>query len=138
MDTIATVRRRRNRADHGPETPAPDQLLLDMVNGLRDLDDRVGSLEHRFDSLGDSVSGSDEDALMELRLHAARLSAELSRVTVELRGRIAQLGTQTGLTFDDGPVTPPLTGDEAFEDLTADSPARAPGSRRTSGWQPAS
>jgi hypothetical protein len=62
----------------------------------------------------------------------------LSRVTVELRGRIAQLGTQTGLTFDDGPVTPPLTGDEAFEDLTADSPARAPGSRRTSGWQPAS
>ena len=52
--------------------------------------------------------------------------------------RIAQLGTQTGLTFDDGPVTPPLTGDEAFEDLTADSPARAPGSRRTSGWQPAS
>ena len=69
MDTIATVRRRRNRADHGPETPAPDQLLLDMVNGLRDLDDRVGSLEHRFDSLGDSVSGTDENALGVCRRH---------------------------------------------------------------------
>ena len=30
-----------------------------------------------------------------------------------------------------------LVGDEAFEDLTVDSPARAPDRRHTSGWQPA-
>ncbi len=112
-------------------------MLLDLVNGMRDLEDRVGALEHRFDSLGENAASADEDAVMELRLHAARLSAELSRVTVELRGRIAELGNQAGLTFEEEPVTPVLDDDEAFEDLSADSPARAPEPRRTSGWQPA-
>tara|TARA_B100002003_G_scaffold246434_1_gene276061 strand:- start:11980 stop:12369 length:390 start_codon:yes stop_codon:yes gene_type:complete len=118
--------------------PGPDQTLLDLVNGLRDIEDRVSVLENRFDSLGEHATGSDDDAVMELRLHAARLSAELSRVTVELRGRIAELGNQAGLTFEDEPSTPALADDEAFEDLSADSPARAPASQRTSGWQPAS
>jgi|TARA_B100000959_G_scaffold287303_1_gene370937 hypothetical protein len=112
-------------------------MLLDLVNGLRDVEDRVSTLENRFDSLGEHATSGDDDAVMELRLHAARLSAELSRVTVELRGRIAELGNQAGLTFEDDPSTPSLADDEAFEDLSADSPARAPGSRRTSGWQPA-
>ena len=113
-------------------------MLLDLVNGLRDVEDRLSALENRFDSLDEHATNSDDDAVMELRLHAARLSAELSRVTVELRGRIAELGNQAGLTFEDEPPTPALADDEAFEDLSADSPARAPASQRTSGWQPAS
>ncbi|MBC8195734.1 MAG: hypothetical protein ISR43_01755 [Acidimicrobiia bacterium] len=128
------MRKKRDKTTSGP---GADQTLLDLVNGMRDLEDRVSALESRFDSLGDSAIGSDEDAVMELRLHAARLSAELSRVTVELRGRIAELGNQAGLTFDDEPATPALADDEVFEDLSADSPVRAPASNRTSGWQPA-
>ncbi|MDP6696675.1 MAG: hypothetical protein QF558_02810 [Acidimicrobiales bacterium] len=128
------MRPRRKRLSNDP---GPDQTLLDIVNGLRNLEDRVSIIENRFNSLGEHAAGSDDDAVMELRLHAARLSAELSRVTVELRGRIAELGNQAGLTFEDEPTTPALADDEAFEDLSADSPARAPGSQRTSGWQPA-
>ena len=81
-------------------------------------------------------SDLDEDSLMETRLHVARLSAELSRLTVELRGKIVELSNQTGVVFDDDTSSPELAGDESFEDLTADSPARAPTVSRSSGWQP--
>ncbi|MDP7599588.1 MAG: hypothetical protein QGH55_07365, partial [Acidimicrobiales bacterium] len=76
------MRPRRKRLSNDP---GPDQMLLDLVNGLRDVEDRLSALENRFDSLGEHATGSDDNAVMELRLHAARLSAELSRVTVELR-----------------------------------------------------
>ena len=66
-------------------------VLLDLVNGLRELDERVAALERRFDALGESASSDDEDAVMELRLHVARLSAELTRATVELQGQIAEI-----------------------------------------------
>jgi len=116
--------------------PATDQTLLDLVNGLRDLSERVASLEHRFDALGTAAADPDGGDVMDLRLGLARLSAELSRVTVELNARIAG--------ESDEPVAPSLSGDETFADLSADSPARARGTttgravtRRTSGWQPA-
>ena len=87
---------------------------------------------------------------MDLRLQVARLSAELSRVTVELNARIAEVAHSAGVALSDEAVAPiptsDLAGDESFIDLTADSPARArtgsdptPGAdspRRASGWQP--
>ncbi len=127
-------RMRRGSPQRRDDTAEPDQLLLDLVNGLRELDERVAALERRFDALGESASSDDEDAVMELRLHVARLSAELTRATVELQGQLAELAGRSG---DDLPESPELVGDEAFEDLTVDSPARAPDRRRTSGWQPA-
>jgi hypothetical protein len=125
---------RRGSPQRRDDTAEPDQLLLDLVNGLRELDERVAALERRFDALGESASSDDEDAVMELRLHVARLSAELTRATVELQGQFAELAGRSG---DDLPESPELVGDEAFEDLTVDSPARAPDRRHTSGWQPA-
>ena len=127
-------RMRRGSPQRRDDTAEPDQLLLDLVNGLRELDERVATLERRFDALGESASSDDEDAVMELRLHVARLSAELTRATVELQGQLAELAGRSG---DDLPESPELVGDEAFEDLTVDSPARAPDRRHTSGWQPA-
>jgi len=117
--------------------PSTDQTLLDLVNGLRDVTERVATLEHRFDALGTAAADPDGDDVMDLRLGLARLSAEVSRVTVELNAGIAG--------ESDGPVTPSLAGDETFADLSADSPARARGTTttsgsttpRTSGWQPA-
>jgi len=143
--------RRSNRVSAHSETSAPEQTLLDLVNGLRDLTDRVDTVERRFDSVGDTPAGDDNtDEVMDLRLQVARLSAELSRVAVELNARIAEVAGSTGITPSEDTIspipTPDLAGDESFGDLTADSPARArsgapagssPGSgRRTSGWQP--
>ena len=110
-------------------------MLLDLVNGLRGVEERVEALERRFEALG-TATEPDEDSLMEIRLHVARLSAELSRLTVELRGKIVELGNRTGVVFDNDASSPELAGDESFEDLTVDSPARAPTVRRSSGWQP--
>ena len=112
-----------------------DQTLLDLVNGIRDLEERIEELERRFDALG-TAAEPHEDLLMETQLHVARLSAEVSRLTVELRGNIAELSSRTGMVFDDKATSPELAGDESFEDLSADSPARAPTPHRSSGWQP--
>ena len=119
----------------GASGSGDDQMLLDLVNGLRGVEERVEALERRFEALG-TATEPDEDSLMEIRLHVARLSAELSRLTVELRGKIVELGNRTGVVFDDDASSPELAGDESFEDLTVDSPARAPTVRRSSGWQP--
>lgn len=119
----------------GASESGDDQMLLDLVNGLRGVEERVEALERRFGALG-TAPEPDEDSLMETRLHVARLSAELSRLTVELRGKIVELSNQTGVVFDNDASSPELAGDESFEDLTADSPARAPTVSRSSGWQP--
>ncbi len=121
--------------------PIADQMLLDLATGLRDLDERVAALEHKFDALGTDAAADDGDGVMELRLHTARLSAELTRVSVELQGQIAELaGGRTRDTADHPTEPPTLAGDETFEDLSADSPARAPGptpgQHRLRGWQP--
>jgi len=142
------LRRSRTRV----EPPATDQTLLDMVNAIRDLTERIDVVEHDFRSLGMVTVGDQDQAsdVMDLRLQVARLSAELSRVTVELNARIAEVAHSTGVALSDEAVapipTPDLAGDESFTDLTADSPARvrtgsdptpgADSSQRTSGWQP--
>ena len=119
----------------GTSGSGTDQTLLDLVNGLRGVEERVEALERRFGALG-TTPEPDDDSLMETRLHVARLSAELSRLTVELRGKIVELSNQTGVVFDNDASSPELAGDESFDDLTADSPARAPTASRSSGWQP--
>lgn len=135
-DRRATRRRGTPVAQTIANGPSADQTLLDLVNGLRDLTERVATLEHRFDALGTAAADPDGDDVMDLRLGLARLSAEVSRVTVELNARLAG--------ESDEPITPSLAGDETFADLSADSPARARGTtagrsapHRTSGWQPA-
>jgi len=146
--------RRSHRTSAHADLSAPDQTLLDLVNGLRDLTERVSTMERQFDVLGNPVAettGHDDDGVMDLRLQVARLSAELSRVAVEINARIAEVAGSAGVALSDDSVTPvptpDLAADESFVDLTADSPARARtgtppadeagSSRRTSGWQPA-
>lgn len=146
--------RRSHRTSAHADLSAPDQTLLDLVNGLRDLTERVSTMERQFDMLGNTTAGTtghDDDGVMDLRLQVARLSAELSRVAVEINARIAEVAGSAGVALSDDSVTPvptpDLAADESFVDLTADSPARARtgtppadeagSSRRTSGWQPA-
>ena len=156
---VKSRRGRRPVAQTVANGPGTDQTLLDLVNGLREIAERVDVLEHRFDALGTSAAiDPDGEDVMDLRLHVARLFAEVSRVTVGLEARIAEVAGHAGVAIAGDPVsatlstvglplpTPALAGDETFEDLTADSPARARGAnspsdtstaRRTSGWQPA-
>ena len=147
--------RRSHRTSAHADLSAPDQTLLDLVNGLRDLTERVSTMERQFDVLGNPAAGTtghdDDDGIMDLRLQIARLSAELSRVAVEINARIAEVAGSAGVALSDDSVTPvptpDLAADESFVDLTADSPARArtgtppadeaESSRRSSGWQPA-
>ncbi len=49
--------RRSNRTTAHSETTAPEQTLLDLVNGLRDLTERPDTVERRFDIVGDSTAG---------------------------------------------------------------------------------
>ena len=146
--------RRSHRTSAHADLSAPDQTLLDLVNGLRDLTERVSTMERQFDVLGNpaaETTSHDDDGVMDLRLQVARLSAELSRVAVEINARIAKVAGSAGVALSDDSIapvpTPDLAADESFVDLTADSPARARtgtppadeagSSRRTSGWQPA-
>ena len=112
------------------------QVLLDLVNGIRDLEERVSSLEQNFNVLGTTSASADEDAILETQLHVARLSAELSRLTLELRVKISVLSGDTGINFEEETMSPSLDGDEAFSDLASDSPVRKQENKKTGGWQP--
>ena len=120
--------------------PIADQILLDLANGLRDLDERISLLEHKFDAFGSEADEGDEETLMDLRVHTARLSGEITRVSVELKGQIADLASRFE-PIDATHISPDLASDESFKDLSADSPVRAEDSsstgRRLDGWQPA-
>ena len=117
-------------------TDDTSQVLLDLVNGIRDLEERVSLLEQNFNVLGTTTSSADEDAILETQLHVARLSAELSRLTIELRGKISVLSIDAGMNLEEETMSPSLDGDEAFSDLASDSPVRKQHDRKTGGWQP--
>lgn len=117
-------------------TDDTSQVLLDLVNGIRDLEERVSLLEQNFNVLGTTTSSADEDAILETQLHVARLSAELSRLTIELRGKISVLSTDAGMNLEEETMSPSLDGDEAFSDLASDSPVRKQHDRKNGGWQP--
>ena len=69
-----------------------EDLVFGLLRQTQQLNDRLSRLEERFESnLKASLSQADSNDLIELRLHSARLAAELSRVTVELRAEIDDL-----------------------------------------------
>ena len=55
------------------------------------IDERLSRMEHRLDELVDADLGLElptQGDLLEVRLHSARVSAEVARVAVELQARI--------------------------------------------------
>jgi hypothetical protein len=93
------LRRRRNRSESKRVSAAPppthtntEDLVFGLLRQTQQLNDRLSRLEARFEAnLKASLSQADSNDLIELRLHSARLAAELSRVTVELRSEIDDL-----------------------------------------------
>jgi hypothetical protein len=140
--------------------PRDEKILLMLAVQTQQLNDRLTRLEDRFEvSLRDSLAQPDQQDLLELRLHSARLAAELSRVTLELRTEINQLASARGEVLDLTALDAPDVGDPDDElDLTppgaaphrrVDDPLDTTGPvgasgvatprvrpRRTSGWRP--
>ena len=87
-----------------PAPPAPEpaglpalrteRVLVALAVHSQQLDDRLARMEHRIDELASADLGLElptHDDLLEVRLHSARVSAELTRVAVDLQARIDDL-----------------------------------------------
>jgi hypothetical protein len=84
--------RTRGRAAAAAAPSAADDLLFGVIRQTQQLNERLTRLEERVEaSVKASLSQADSNDVIELRLHSARLAAELSRVTVELRAEIDEL-----------------------------------------------
>ena len=87
--------RRSARSDHISTTvalvPSPrvERALVAIAMQTQRLDDRIDRLERRLVDQADFTEGlpTHED-VMEVRLHSARVAAELARVAVELRAEM--------------------------------------------------
>ena len=71
-----------------------ERVLVALAVQASQLDHRLERLERRVDAtVDDSLEQVTYDDLLELRVHAAKLAAELARVTVELRSEIDRRAT---------------------------------------------
>lgn len=71
--------------------PAPkvERALVALAVHAQQLDDRLDRLERRLDSTIDaSLDAPTHDDVLEVRVHSAKVAAELARVTVELRAEM--------------------------------------------------
>lgn len=88
-------RRRRNRAPAFPSTlaviPAPrvERALVALAVHAQQLDDRIDRLERRLDTVIDAqLDAPTHDDVVEVRVHSAKVAADLARLAVELRAEI--------------------------------------------------
>ena len=118
--------------------------MFGLLRQTQQLNDRLTRLEARFEaSVKASLSQADSNDLIELRLHSARLAAELSRVTVELRSEIDELARSRNQVGRNSRLTERIvdTPDADASSSTESSPPdvidlserRA---RQSPGWQP--
>jgi hypothetical protein len=149
-------RLRRERAERAERAdlarpPMPlslrdEKIILTLVVQTQQLNDRLTRLEDRFDaSQREAHAQPDQQDLLELRMHSARLAAELSRVTIELRAEINELAEGVGGATGADAIAPPGLTDRHAHEAGGDEPlidlreSRAARSRpyRSSGWRPA-
>lgn len=135
-------RRRQPQTEPTADRARTDEVILTLIMQTQQINDRLTRLEERVEAgLADSLSQADADDLMELRLHSARLAAELSRVTIELRAEIDELAQRQASApaphqpdgdDDHADVALDVT-DEPIIDLTERRARRATGWRRIDG-----
>jgi hypothetical protein len=104
------ARRRRKAELGGPEVPSTTALviaprveraLVSLAVHAAQLDRRIEQLEHRLDQ---TIEATDDlpshGDVLEVRVHSARVAAELARVTIELRAEIDKVATQPERVHD--------------------------------------
>jgi hypothetical protein len=150
------LRRRRKQTNSQRVSVAPtpthsttEDLVFGLLRQTQQLNDRLSRLEERFEaSVKAALSQADSNDLIELRLHSARLAAELSRVTVELRAEIDEMSRTRNQT--ERALRASERGAEST-DRAESTPTPAAGSpnpgvidlterraRNSTGWQPIS
>ena len=92
-------RLRRSRAEPPASVPAlrTERALVALAIHSQQLDDRLARMERRIEDLAADERDLDlptQDDLLEVRLHSARVSAELTQVAVELQARIDDLAVR--------------------------------------------
>ena len=123
----------------GPTPSADEQLLLRLLTQVQQLNERVQRLEDATAAtLAPDPSTPSQHDLLEVQLHSARVAAELSRVTVELRAEIAGAVRTAGFEAtvddaDDAEDSLEVGVDADVIDLTASHPSAR---RRNTGWVP--
>ena len=127
-----------------------EKILVMLAMQSQQINDRLTRLEDRFEaSLRDSMAQPDQQDLLEVRLNSARLAAELSRVTIELRAEINELASSWGDDVIDltvinehgtgaDPQIAVAVPHRRVDDLVAEvhEPAARVRPRRTGGWTP--
>ena len=74
-----------------------ERVLVALAVHSQQLDDRMARMEQRLDDLATTDTSFElptQNDLLEVRLHSARVSAEVARVAVELQARIDDLAVQ--------------------------------------------
>jgi len=121
-----------------------EDLVFGLLRQTQHLNDRLSRLEERFEAnLKASLSQADSNDLIELRLHSARLAAELSRVTVELRSEIDDLARSRSHAERNNRMAERTSGPSEVDAAPIAAPAHTDvinlterRARQSTGWQP--
>jgi len=79
-------RRRHTASTEIVLAPRVERALVAIATHAEQLDGRIVRLERRFEEA--AVDTPTQEDLLEVRMHSAKVAAELARVTVELRAEI--------------------------------------------------
>jgi chromosome segregation ATPase len=76
--------------------PRVERALVTLATHAQQLDGRIATLERRLDAVAIELRDADvhlptHDDLLEVRMHSAKVAAELARVSIELRSEIARV-----------------------------------------------
>src|SRR5256885_7868862 len=78
-------------------TPRMERALVALAVYAQQLDDRLERIERRIDDAAEAMADGPTHAdVLEVRVHSARVAAELARVTVELRAEIERAAMEAG------------------------------------------
>jgi hypothetical protein len=76
--------------------PRLERLLIAYAAQAHHVDLRLERLERKLEDVAEAADGLPSHAdLLEVRLHSARVAAELARVAVELRGEMERMAIQS-------------------------------------------
>jgi len=91
--------RRRPAASEPAGLPAvrAERVLVALAVHAQQIDERLARMEHQIKAMADTDVGLElptHDDLLDVRLHSARVAAEVARVAVELQARIDDLAVR--------------------------------------------